>query len=285
MRSSTIIIGLLAIAVIYLSSCGGGAVISENQDNPMIETPVPKVSSENENSQASEETIEEKNIWGPQDFIWDVDLLSVGPADFDIDKDTLQIDDYKDDAQTWVNKWFFDDNGTEYSFNRESGKLCGISKLGILNEGIQPEKSVYSIDEMTRMADSILSYLVSADNWKRTHFYADDTHVHYFYYARLTGGYETTEGGLVFISNSGHITVAEVWFVGLFDDAVIPSIDEKKLDAKFETHLYQQIAGVSDYAIVDRVLDYKGNQLFMRYEAECDHKDRFATREQIYVPI
>jgi len=58
-KRSTIIIALLAIAVIYLPSCGGGSVISEN---PAIETPMPEVYSENEDSQEFEPGEEQEEM-------------------------------------------------------------------------------------------------------------------------------------------------------------------------------------------------------------------------------
>jgi len=193
--------------------------------------------------------------------------------------------DLKSNEKSWetINEWFIDENGTEYLFDRKTGKLSGISKLYVEN---QPEQSINNVDQMAATADAIIARLAGANEYKWTHFYAEDIRTNYFYYARIEDGYKTTEGGFVSICNSGHVIHAEVVFVGLFDDVKVPPINEKELDNSFVIAANQQFGNIgTDYEILERVLDYKDGELFMRYEFEYTTEEGYGVREQIEVPV
>jgi len=261
---------------IFTSACAGGLVVGDISDNSVKKSPLfIESSTADEISQAQVETTENRNSSSTS-----IDVKGIQMDNYDVDKDLLQPAASK--GYDTINEWYIDEDGTEYSFDRRTGDLTGILKPYIEN---QPEQAKYSLDEMCLMADSALFSLADAKKWKRVHDYDEDTRNYYFYYSRIESGYETTEGGMVAISNSGHIRYTEVWFVGMFDTVTIPEIKENELDAKFDLVLRQQYNDVTNYIIIDRVLDYKGNQLVMRYEVEFTQGGEHTLRDQIEIPV
>jgi len=234
-----------------------------------------------ENGNGDEEYTTQEN--GEQTEI----AIGVTPEDFNVNREDLRPHNRGGDWEPEFEE-FVDERGVRFGFDRRTGELASISWLfDIIND--QPEQAVLSIEEMELLADTTMSHLVDLNKYIRTHFHSADAQMyrHNFRYIRMINSYETTEYGRVWITYSGVVKFVDIINRGLFDDVVIPPIDEPALDAMLISAVHQQFEDVIDIDIEYRILDLRDNQFIMRYEVVVTTERYYDTPflEFIEIPI
>ena len=181
---------------------------------------------------------------------------------------------------------YADENGTEFIYEKNTDLLIGFnrSKDDIDNSFNNNQKTK---DECEIIIKLFLSQQIDFDKYSLIEQnFSDETNLYYFYYSQKVQGYRSSDFALVYIYPTGIIKSYAARNTGIFNDILIPVINEMELDNTFQ-HLIssQLINGKTFVEIQERVLMVKENKLYMLYGYVLKDKEDYLEKNQIEIPI
>lgn len=174
-----------------------------------------------------------------------------------------------------------DKDGTEYTFDKHTGKLIAFQKRG---KSTFEAKQKYTVTEMKAAADAIASNFVDISLYEKQE-YEEDSGTHIFSYMRVVQGFDSAEWGQVKFQNEGVVDFVVFHNVGLFDKVRVPLIEKSALDSRFHTMVQQTMSNEVKPTDIYCVLNCKGGYVYMYYSFSYKNTQGNAVAGHMEVPL
>jgi len=147
---------------------------------------------------------------------------------------------------------YTDEQGSQYIFGSDDGELKGFYKGGNFTSSTTSQSE--SKEELKNLADSFLKDYIELNTYFFTgHVYNDDTKIHTFNYCRKIKDYNSADFAFVMISEHGDVIGYAAPNINIFDNVVIPEINDDKMIKDLEEKMKQKYK-YSKYEINQKTL-------------------------------